>query len=125
MESIKKSKKDELVNYSIRKTFGFCDFEDLKVFLEFRNMPLGGGFVEKKYLTKKKTYQLTVTFCRRCKETQILETISPGTLFKGCPGCAVFFVYNCCDEVMEKVKGFIERGVRVIFQLSEPKIIEP
>ena len=46
-------------------------------------------------------------------------------LKKDNPDYALFFACNCCDRVMGKIKNFIERGVRVIFQLSESKIIKP
>ena len=45
-------------------------------------MPLAGGFLKKEDLPKEKTFPLTVVFCEKCKEIQILETISSSTLFK-------------------------------------------
>ena len=63
-------------NYTTRKTCRICDSNDLKPFLNFGKMPLAGGFIKKEDLTKDKLYPLTVVFCQRCKETQILETVS-------------------------------------------------
>jgi SAM-dependent methyltransferase len=85
MELKKKSekiKKDQILNYTIRKTCRICESGDLKAFLEFGEMPLAGGFVKKEDLSKEKIYPLTVVFCQKCKETQILETVSPEILFK-------------------------------------------
>ena len=45
-------------------------------------MPLAGGFVKKKNLQNEQTYPLTVAFCKKCKEIQILETIPSSVLFK-------------------------------------------
>jgi len=85
MELEKKSakiQKNQSPNYTIRKTCRICKSEDLKPFLEFGKMPLAGGFIRKEDLSKQNLYPLTVVFCQRCKETQILETISPEILFK-------------------------------------------
>jgi len=85
MESKKKSEKlktERHLNYTVRKTCRICESEDLEAFLDFGNMPLAGGFINKEDFAKEKTYPLTVAFCQQCKETQILETISPATLFK-------------------------------------------
>ena len=68
--------------YSKITSCRICGSKDLKKFLEFGNMPLAGGFIKKEDLLKEKTYPLTVVFCERCKETQILETVSSTTLFK-------------------------------------------
>ena len=65
-----------------RNTCRICSSKDLKTFLKFGNMPLAGGFIKKKDLLKKKTFPLTVAFCKKCKETQILETVSQTVLFK-------------------------------------------
>ena len=74
--------KDQIPNFTIRKTCRICKSDDLKTFLEFGEMPLAGGFVKKEDLSKEKLYPLTVVFCQLCKETQILETVSPEILFK-------------------------------------------
>ena len=79
---IEKTKPHQSPNYITRKTCRICDSDDLKPFLNFGNMPLAGGFIKKEDLSKDKLYPLTVVFCQRCKETQILETVSPETLFK-------------------------------------------
>ena len=55
MELKKKSekiKKDQILNYTIRKTCRICESGDLKAFLEFGEMPLAGGFVKKEDLSK-------------------------------------------------------------------------
>jgi SAM-dependent methyltransferase len=68
--------------YSKITSCRICGSKDLKKFLEFGNMPLAGGFIKKEDLLKENTYPLTVVFCEKCKETQILETVSSITLFK-------------------------------------------
>ena len=77
-----KTQKNKIPNHTLRKTCRICESEDLKPFLEFGEMPLAGGFIKKEDLSKEKLYPLTVVFCQRCKETQILETVSAKTLFK-------------------------------------------
>ena len=76
------SKKNQFSKFITRKTCRICKSKDLKIFLKFGQMPLAGGFIKKEDLSKEKTYPLTVVFCQKCKETQILETVSPETLFK-------------------------------------------
>ena len=78
----KKLKKKELSLYKKRNTCRVCKSKNLKTFLEFGNMPLAGNFIKKENLSKEKIYPLTVAFCKKCKETQILETVSSTTLFK-------------------------------------------
>ena len=68
--------------YSKITSCRICGSKDLKKFLEFGNMPLAGGFIKKEDLLKENTFPLTVVFCEKCKETQILETVSSTTLFK-------------------------------------------
>ena len=68
--------------YSKITSCRICKSKDLKKFLEFGNMPLAGGFIKKEDLLKENTFPLTVVFCEKCKETQILETVSSTTLFK-------------------------------------------
>jgi SAM-dependent methyltransferase len=67
--------------YNLIKTCRICKSKDLKPFLEFGEMPLAGGFIKKEDLSKEKLYPLTVAFCQQCKETQVLETVSPEILF--------------------------------------------
>ena len=55
MESITKSKKHKKVNWlttRLEKLMVFLDFKSLKVFLELRNMSLGGGFVKQVDLSR-------------------------------------------------------------------------
>ena len=79
-EKIKAQKQDSM--YTTISSCRICGEKNLKTFLKFGNMPLAGGFIKKEDLPKEKTFPLTVAFCERCKETQILETISSKILFK-------------------------------------------
>ncbi len=78
----KKLKKEKNSLYSTITSCRICKSSDLKTFLKFGDMPLAGGFIKKEELAKEKQFPLTVVFCERCKETQILETVSSTTLFK-------------------------------------------
>lgn len=81
-KGLKNLQKNQNLDYTIRKTCRICESDDLKPFLEFGEMPLAGGFIKKEDLSKENLYPLTVVFCLRCKETQVLETVSPDILFK-------------------------------------------
>jgi len=85
MHSKKRSKKiNKKISFKYKKInkCRICESKNLKIFLRFGDMPLAGGFVKKKDLHKERTYPLTVAFCKKCKETQILETIPSSVLFK-------------------------------------------
>jgi len=110
MESKKKSEKlknDQFFNYTVRKTCRICESEDLKAFLDFGDMPLAGGFINKEDFSMEKTYPLTVAFCQRCKETQILETISPATLFKD---------YRFVSSTTATLSNHFERYARTMYE---------
>ena len=72
---------DHPPTYTLIKSCRICKSKDLKPFLKFGEMPLAGGFIKKEDLSKEKLYPLTVAFCQQCKETQVLETVSPEILF--------------------------------------------
>lgn len=59
-----------------------CKSKDLVKFLSFGKMPLAGGFIKKEEITNEKSYPLDVYFCRKCKEVQLLDVVSPNVLFK-------------------------------------------
>ncbi len=51
-------------------------------FLDFGNMPLAGGFIRPDQLDQDEPFPLVVYFCRKCKEVQLLDIVSPEILFK-------------------------------------------
>lgn len=70
------------MHYTLRTGCRICSSKDLLKFLDFGEMPLAGGFIKPEQVPDEKLYPLTVVFCRRCKEVQILETIPAEVLFR-------------------------------------------
>ena len=70
-------------------------------------------------------YSLKVDFYQRCKETQILETVSQVTFLKAIQVTHCFLLVIFFDEMMEKEKCFIKRWGGFIVPLPRPKFIEP
>lgn len=101
-----KIQKNKSKNYTTRKTCRICESDDLKPFLEFGEMPLAGGFIKKEDLSKENLYPLTVVFCQQCKETQILETVSPEILFKD---------YRYVSSTTTTLSNHFERYARTMY----------
>ncbi len=70
------------MHYTLRETCRICSSKDMVKFLDFGQMPLAGGFIKEEQVAEEKLYPLTVVFCRKCTEVQILETVPADVLFK-------------------------------------------
>ena len=68
-------------SYQLRKNCRICFSKNIYKFFTFGKVPLAGGFLKKKDLSKEKLYPLSVMFCRNCSEVQICENISSKILF--------------------------------------------
>ncbi len=71
-----------MMYYTLRDNCRICSSKDLVKFLDFGQMPLAGGFIKSQDIPAEKLYPLTVVFCRKCKEVQILETVPADVLFR-------------------------------------------
>lgn len=69
-------------NYKKRKFCRFCGSKDLVKFLDLGSMPHAGDFLMANEVGREKYYPLRIYFCKKCKLVQILDIISPDTLFK-------------------------------------------
>lgn len=59
-----------------------CGSKDLVKFLSLGSMPLAGGFIHMDQIKDERSYPLDVYFCRKCKEVQLLDVVSPDVLFE-------------------------------------------
>ena len=60
----------------------FCGSSGLKEILDFGEVALAGGFIEKSFIGKEKKYPMTFTFCDECNGVQIAEKINADEMFK-------------------------------------------
>jgi hypothetical protein len=60
----------------------FCKKKTLYKILDLGNMPLAGGFLQKKDFKKEKLYPLQISFCKNCFLLQSVNVIDKDTLFK-------------------------------------------
>lgn len=64
-----------------RERCRLCDSRSLSPFLEFGKTALAGGFLRPEDVTSERLFPLTLAFCTTCFEVQLVETVSPSTLF--------------------------------------------
>jgi SAM-dependent methyltransferase len=68
---------------SLTKACLSCADQNLKLILSLGNMPLANSLLTKDQLSKPEPiYPLELAFCRNCTLVQILESVSPDTLFR-------------------------------------------
>lgn len=60
----------------------FCDSKNLKEILNFGEVALAGGFIEKSFIGREKKYPMTFSLCDDCKAVQIAEKINADEMFK-------------------------------------------
>ena len=60
----------------------FCGSTGLKEILNFGNVALAGGFIEKSHIGKEKKYPMTFSQCGDCGGVQIAEKINADEMFK-------------------------------------------
>ena len=66
--------------YKLKKFCTLCKSEDLKVVLNFGKTPLANSYPQK--LKKEFFSPLTVTLCKSCGHSQLLELVNPSIMFK-------------------------------------------
>tara|TARA_B100000519_G_C14254238_1_gene444175 strand:+ start:2264 stop:3529 length:1266 start_codon:yes stop_codon:yes gene_type:complete len=68
--------------YELKFNCRLCNSNNLKEIIDFGNMPLAGGFLEKSAIEDEKIFPLTIDFCKECNLVQVRQVISVDILFK-------------------------------------------
>lgn len=68
------------MNYR-RKLCRICNSTDFIKIIDLKNQPLANAFLSKKDFNFEKKYPLKVYFCKNCHLVQLLDVVSPDTLF--------------------------------------------
>jgi len=70
------------MEFKTKKNCRFCESKNLKKVIDFRLMPLAGGFLKKEEIKKEKKYPLRVFICEGCGLVQLIDVVSAELLFK-------------------------------------------
>jgi methylation protein EvaC len=89
-----------------------CGSKNLHPFLPMGELPLAGGFLLPHELTLEKKIPLTVCFCLDCHEVQLLETVSPQTLFRDYRYLASSTL-TLCNHFQNYAHEIVERFLKI------------
>ena len=70
------------MSHKLETKCAFCDSKDVDLIMNFGEMALAGGFLTKKDFKKEPKFMMRMGFCNSCYAVQILDEITPDTMFK-------------------------------------------
>ena len=68
--------------YKKLKKCRLCDSENLKIFIDFKKMPLAGAFLSRREVSKEQLFPMGMQFCKNCSSVQVDTVVPLDILFK-------------------------------------------
>ena len=91
-----------------------------EIFLSFGKMPLGNGFLTKKYFKKEYFYSLKVAFCKNCKMVQLVNLVDREKMFN-----KNYAFYSSTSKLMAKhFEEFAKFVIKGHLKSKSPFVLE-
>lgn len=94
-----------------------CRGTDLKLFLDFGDVPLAGAFLKPAALDQERYYPLGMQFCESCSNVQVNTVIPVDVLFKN------YFYFSSAIQTLRQHFGELAAEIQQRFDLSQQSLI--
>lgn len=104
---------------NIRFTCAFCGETNMNLIFDFGEVALAGAFLKSENIKNEKKFPMRVCFCNECFAVQVVDIISPDTLFKD-----YFYFSSSIETLRNHFSSYAEEVVGRFLNPSNATVLE-
>jgi len=105
--------------YRQRKYCGFCESGSVELVMDFGEMALAGGFLNKADIPGEPKFPMRLFFCAKCYAVQLMDIVSPDVLFRN-----YFYFSSAIASLREHFNDFATENTSRFLEPEKATVVE-